>query len=101
APFSNHGSYVEIVAPGQSIYSTTPVSYLFHGQYFNGVPSGYAYFSGTSMATPHVAAAAARVWAPSGQFKALTAAAIKDRLILNGDPVWVAENPNMLNPEDG
>jgi type VII secretion-associated serine protease mycosin len=45
ASFSNYGSYVDLAAPGAAIYST--------------IPSGYASWSGTSMATPYVSAAAA------------------------------------------
>lgn len=46
ANFSNYGSAVDLGAPGVNIYST----------YKDG---GYATLSGTSMATPHVSAAAA------------------------------------------
>ncbi|WP_252504817.1 S8 family peptidase [Sporosarcina sp. Marseille-Q4943] len=46
---------VELSAPGTSIYST----------WYNG---GYATISGTSMATPHVAGLAAKVWAENPSF---------------------------------
>jgi subtilisin family serine protease len=54
--FSNTASNVGIVAPGSSVYSTT-----------RGSDSTYGTMSGTSMATPYVAAAAAlvRAAAPS------------------------------------
>ncbi|MFD1644280.1 S8 family serine peptidase [Haloarchaeobius litoreus] len=47
--FSSTGPEVELAAPGTDIYSS--------------VPSGYATFSGTSMACPHVSGAAAQVMA--------------------------------------
>lgn len=50
---SNYGkSSVHLAAPGQAIYSTYPIS--------TGVP--YAYQTGTSMASPMVAAAVGLVW---------------------------------------
>lgn len=52
--FSNYGSStVDIGAPGSAIWSTVPASSK------GTVVSGYASYSGTSMATPHVAGAAA------------------------------------------
>jgi thermitase len=42
ASYSNWGSWVDVAAPGSSIYSTYPTN-------------SYASLSGTSMATPHVA----------------------------------------------
>jgi type VII secretion-associated serine protease mycosin len=46
--FSNQGAYVDVAAPGTSILSTLPASL-----------GSYNYYSGTSMASPHVAAVAA------------------------------------------
>jgi hypothetical protein len=46
--FSTRGDFVDVAAPGSSIYST----------YFDGA---YGYMSGTSMATPHVSALAALI----------------------------------------
>ncbi len=68
ASFSNHGSYVDVSAPGDFILST-------HPQY------GYVYMSGTSMASPHVAGvvalmeAAAPAITPDQVEQALTASA--------------------------
>jgi subtilisin family serine protease len=54
APFSNYGHQnVDLFAPGDAILSTVPI-----GTFANTV---YAYKSGTSMAAPHVAAAAALI----------------------------------------
>jgi subtilisin family serine protease len=62
AGFTNYGITTSIVAPGTMIYSTLPASYAFYGNIYYGDNPGYEYYSGTSMATPHVAAAAARLW---------------------------------------
>ncbi|MFO7773727.1 MAG: S8 family serine peptidase, partial [Dehalococcoidia bacterium] len=50
ASFSSTGAAVELIAPGSGILSTLP-------------DNKYGTYSGTSMASPHVAGAAALVWA--------------------------------------
>ncbi|MET1038592.1 MAG: S8 family serine peptidase [Aeromicrobium sp.] len=57
APYSNCGSYVDVVAPGSSIVSTTV--YAPHGGLGCGYGDNYCRLNGTSMATPYAAASAA------------------------------------------
>jgi type VII secretion-associated serine protease mycosin len=55
ASYSSCGSWVDVVAPGSSILSTVPKS----PNASLGCPPNYCTLSGTSMAAPHAAAAAA------------------------------------------
>lgn len=72
AAFSNYGATsVDIAAPGVGILSTVP-------------RGGYARFSGTSMAAPHVTGAAALLLARD---PSLSAAELKKRLLDNADHV--------------
>lgn len=67
----NYGAVsVDIGAPGSSIYST--------------IPGGYGTKSGTSMATPHVAGAAALIWSYQ---PALSNLQIKETLMNSGDSI--------------
>jgi subtilisin family serine protease/subtilase family serine protease len=61
ASFSNYGSWVDISAPGNSIMSSYPMSSCASST-TPGDLGCYTWNSGTSMASPHVAGAAALVW---------------------------------------
>jgi thermitase len=67
--FSNYGSWVEVAAPGSSIYSTW-------------LNSGYNTISGTSMATPHVAGLAGLL-----SSQGLTASQIRTRICNTSDAI--------------
>jgi thermitase len=63
ASFSNSNADVEMSAPGVSVLSTVPT----YPTTDMSDPSGYLRASGTSMATPHVAAVAALISARTGK----------------------------------
>jgi subtilisin family serine protease len=70
--FSSYGATsVDLGAPGSSILSTT-------------VGNTYATYSGTSMATPHVAGAAALVWA---RYRSYTWSGVKNLISNTVDPL--------------
>jgi subtilisin family serine protease len=71
ADFSNHGSDVDLIAPGKCIMST--------------VPGGYRYSSGTSMAAPHVTGAVALMKASR---PGLTPAEVRQALMYLGSSNW-------------
>ena len=78
--FANYGSWVDIAAPGESIRSAFPVS-------------KYAYWSGTSMATPFVSGDAALIHAVDGT---LGPAGVENRIrcsarsLFATDPIYAA-----------
>lgn len=74
AGFTNYGlASVDLAAPGVGIWSTVPTGTCTHCD-----PSGYKALSGTSMASPHVAGAAALLLA---RHPGLTAAQARDALL--------------------
>jgi subtilisin family serine protease len=102
ANFSNRGNHIALCAPGVAIWSTLPT---YPGQFgFEAIPgpggrpiegkpfrreTNYDAWNGTSMASPHVAAAAALLLANRGQ---TNAAAVRTRLMQTADRV-----PSMNN----
>jgi len=73
---SNWGlTSVDLAAPGVNILSTVPP--VVYG-------SDYAYFSGTSMATPHVSGTAALIWS---KYPTLTHLQVKERIMNSVDPL--------------
>ena len=71
ANFSNYGRDVDLIAPGKCIWST--------------VPGGYGYLSGTSMAAPHVTAAAALY---KSSRPTATPAQVRRALVAFGNDDW-------------
>ncbi|MBU6338127.1 MAG: S8 family serine peptidase, partial [Acidobacteria bacterium] len=80
--FSNYGDWVDLAAPGQGIVSTLP-----EGGF--GRTGGYGSLNGTSMASPHVAGAAALLLSLNPGW---TVAQLKARLI---------DSTHALNTEEG
>jgi subtilisin family serine protease len=78
--FANYGTWVDIAAPGEGIRSAFPVS-------------KYAYWSGTSMATPFVSGQAALIHAVYGSLDPVGVEArirCSARSLLATDPIYAA-----------
>ena len=86
ASFSNYGSWVDISAPGNVIMSTYPMS-ACPASTAPGNTGCYTWLSGTSMASPHVAGAAALIWSRGD---VATNKQVVDILLRSADPVGVA-----------
>lgn len=82
ASFSNYGDWVDICAPGESIFSTVP-------------GDSYDYMNGTSMACPHVSGVAALVVAYCGG-QGFTADMLRTKLV-NGANASIPGN-NHIGP---
>ncbi|MDT7573589.1 MAG: hypothetical protein QOE05_3763 [Actinomycetota bacterium] len=96
AAWSSSGSHLALVAPGVDILSTVPIG--------AADPTGYATWSGTSMAAPFVTAAVALLRKSQ---PVLTPAAVRERLVATADdlgavgfdPEYGAGRVNLLAAE--
>lgn len=103
--FSNSGNRVDVVAPGDIIYSTVPVSMDTDGNadgFANTfVENGNTYtWSGTSMAAPHVSGVASMVWSINPN---LTGSQVKEIVVKSADrPITHTDGItyNILNAEN-
>jgi thermitase len=98
ATYSNYGYWVNIVAPGTAIWSTTPYKKDFYGTRYGDSTDGYNSYSGTSMAAPFVAAAASRVFCLNATF---TNVQVAQRLIGDGSPAFRARTGQVDIDGDG
>jgi thermitase len=81
AQFSNYGTWVEVTAPGVDIWSTT----------MNGDYAGSGW-SGTSMATPHVAGLAGLIWSKPGLCSNNTC--VRNKILATADKVADTKSHN-------
>lgn len=95
APWSNEGDRTQLLAPGDCIYSSIPIT--GGGSTPDCIPGrfGKAYMSGTSQAAPHVAAAFALL---RQRFPNASVNAIADALSCTGKLLWRADDPSFLRP---
>ena len=92
ADFSNYGGHVDLLAPGQEILSTWPLTMTSH--VFG--PKGYEIKSGTSQAAPFVSGAAAIL---RGLYPNESAEKIRARLLTTATRLTEKVNFGLLNIE--
>ena len=103
ASFSSYGSWVDVAAPGENVYSTFP-NHPFYLQTVYGRSQNYDFGNGTSMSTPHVAGIAALVWAENPE---LSNQDVRDRIEQTADAVvgtgsyWTWGRVNACNAVGG
>jgi subtilisin family serine protease len=88
ASFSNAGSYVSLVAPGENVFAALSAYSDWPRMALPGSSAGvYGFASGTSFSTPEVAGAAALVWAANPRLTARQVATILKRTA-SGHGAW-------------
>jgi serine protease len=92
APFSEHGSFVSLAAPGASVFgalASRSAATAFPRTALPGVSAAglYGFASGTSFAAPQVAGAAALVWAANPRLTAKQVASILEQSA-SGHGAW-------------
>ncbi|WP_455833594.1 S8 family serine peptidase [Pseudarthrobacter siccitolerans] len=85
ASFSTYGTWVDVVAPGVSVYSTFPNHRFVLAREYNR-SQGYDIGSGTSMSSPIVAAVAALAWSTNPGW---TSSDVRAKVEATTDPVGV------------
>ena len=86
APFSNYGNLVHMSAPGNVIFSAYPLAACGGSSTVPGDTGCYTWLSGTSMASPHVAGAAALIWSRPD---VTSNSQVVDILFNSADPIGV------------
>jgi subtilisin family serine protease len=81
AMYSNWGAEVDVAAPGTCIYSTLPTTGSLFG-------SNYGTLTGTSMASPYVAGAAAILASKENPGSKADVEAIRERIVEEGSLYW-------------
>ena len=83
--FTDTGIRVDIFAPGECIYSTVPYGEKYDYIQYNDDGSIKQFWSGTSMAAPHVAGVCADVWSIDNGFSGETVKKIVTRSLLKDE----------------